>query len=31
MQTPIPLAPAIATGVLLAELAGPETLKFMGF
>jgi prepilin signal peptidase PulO-like enzyme (type II secretory pathway) len=31
MQTPIPLAPAIATGVLLAELFGPATLQFMGF
>ena len=31
MQDPIPVAPAIAAGVLLSELWGKETLKFMGF
>lgn len=31
MRTKIPVAPAAAAGVLLAELLGPGTLEFMGF
>jgi len=31
MQTPIALGPWLALGVLLAELLGESTLKFMGF